>query len=84
LQLDLRLKIEEVANELQRIAEEQPVDVDLDPYIDRLINTKRRVVLVSNIVQNIQDRLDRLHRNVAREAAKKQSTLQRTGLVMND
>lgn len=67
------MTIDAVSNELQRISEEQPLDVDLEPYIRRLINTKRRVVLVSNIVQNVQDRLNKLQRNVTHEALRKQA-----------
>nr|CAB3266427.1 SNARE-associated protein Snapin-like [Phallusia mammillata] len=72
-QLELRNTIDAVSNELQRISEEQALDVDLEPYIRRLINTKRRVVLVSNIVQNVQDRLNKLQRSTAQETIRKQA-----------
>lgn len=61
-QFELRKQIEAVTDELQKIGEEHHVDINLEPYIQRLINTKRRVVLVSNIVQNIQERLAKLHK----------------------
>lgn len=62
MQSDLRKQIDAVANELHRIGEEQPVDLDLEPYVQRLVNTKRRVVLVSNIIQNVQERLLKLYK----------------------
>ena len=40
--------------ELCRINEDQKVALDLDPYVKKLLNTRRRVVLVNNILQNAQ------------------------------
>ncbi|XP_039264437.2 SNARE-associated protein Snapin-like [Styela clava] len=66
-QLELRQQIEAVTNELQKISEEHQVNIDLEPYVQRLISTKRRVVLISNIVQNVQERLIKLHKNAEKE-----------------
>lgn len=40
--------------ELCRINEDQKVALDLDPYVKKLLNARRRVVLVNNILQNAQ------------------------------
>lgn len=40
--------------ELCRINEHQKVVLDLDPYVKKLLNARRRVVLVNNILQNAQ------------------------------
>lgn len=40
--------------ELCRINEHQKVTLDLDPYVKKLLNARRRVVLVNNILQNAQ------------------------------
>lgn len=45
--------------ELCRINEDQKVALDLDPYVKKLLNARRRVVLVNNILQNAQVRGDR-------------------------
>ena len=42
--------------ELCRINEDQKVALDLDPYVKKLLNARRRVVLVNNILQNAQVR----------------------------
>uniref|UniRef100_A0A8C5RF50 Biogenesis of lysosome-related organelles complex 1 subunit 7 n=1 Tax=Laticauda laticaudata TaxID=8630 RepID=A0A8C5RF50_LATLA len=39
---------------LCRINEDQKVALDLDPYVKKLLNARRRVVLVNNILQNAQ------------------------------
>lgn len=41
-------------SELCRINEDQKVALDLDPYVKKLLNARRRVVLVNNILQNAQ------------------------------
>uniref|UniRef100_A0A8C4QUP5 Biogenesis of lysosome-related organelles complex 1 subunit 7 n=1 Tax=Eptatretus burgeri TaxID=7764 RepID=A0A8C4QUP5_EPTBU len=61
--------------ELQRIGEEQHAVLDLDPYVKKLMNARRRVVLVNNILQNAQERLGRLNHHVAREAARLRAML---------
>lgn len=43
-----------VPAELCRINEDQKVALDLDPYVKKLLNARRRVVLVNNILQNAQ------------------------------
>lgn len=43
--------------ELCRINEDQKVALDLDPYVKKLLNARRRVVLVNNILQNAQVRV---------------------------
>ena len=44
--------------ELGRINEHQKVALDLDPYVKKLLNARRRVVLVNNILQNAQVRVN--------------------------
>lgn len=41
-------------SELCKINEHQKVALDLDPYVKKLLNARRRVVLVNNILQNAQ------------------------------
>ena len=40
--------------DLKRIAEQQVVPVDLEPYVKKLNSSRRRVMLVNNILQNVQ------------------------------
>nr|XP_002124048.1 SNARE-associated protein Snapin-like [Ciona intestinalis] len=82
-QLELRVKIEEVSSDLQRISEEQPVNVNFDPYIRRLINSKRRVTLINNIIQNVHDRLERLQRNAEQETNRVKTIVQAESALIN-
>ncbi|XP_077111104.1 SNARE-associated protein Snapin [Ranitomeya variabilis] len=74
-QVDLREHIDSLASELCRINEDQKVALDLDPYVKKLLNARRRVVLVNNILQNAQERLRRLNHSVAKETARRRAML---------
>ncbi|XP_069851650.1 SNARE-associated protein Snapin isoform X1 [Dipodomys merriami] len=74
-QVELREQIDNLATELCRINEDQKVALDLDPYVKKLLNARRRVVLVNNILQNAQERLRRLNHNVAKETARRRAML---------
>ncbi|XP_041035736.1 SNARE-associated protein Snapin [Carcharodon carcharias] len=80
-QLDLREQIDNLAAELCRINEDQKMSLDLDPYVKKLLNARRRVVLVNNILQNAQERLRRLNHNVAKETARRKALLE-SGILL--
>ena len=40
--------------DLRRLSELQELPVDLEPYVKKLMNSRRRVMLVNNILQNAQ------------------------------
>uniref|UniRef100_A0A0B8RTM1 SNARE-associated protein Snapin n=1 Tax=Philothamnus irregularis TaxID=1899461 RepID=A0A0B8RTM1_9SAUR len=74
-QVELREHIDSLAAELCRINEDQKVALDLDPYVKKLLNARRRVVLVNNILQNAQERLRRLNHSVGKETARRKAFL---------
>ncbi|XP_077012332.1 SNARE-associated protein Snapin [Tamandua tetradactyla] len=74
-QVELREQIDNLAVELCRINEDQKVALDLDPYVKKLLNARRRVVLVNNILQNAQERLRRLNHSVVKETARRRAML---------
>ncbi|MED6246748.1 hypothetical protein ATANTOWER_022863 [Ataeniobius toweri] len=79
-QVELREHIDNLATELFKINEHQKVALDLDPYVKKLLNSRRRVVLVNNILQNAQERLRRLNHNVAKETARRKTMLEASGV----
>ncbi|XP_071435511.1 SNARE-associated protein Snapin [Pithys albifrons albifrons] len=78
-QVELREHIDSLAQELCRINEDQKVGLDLDPYVKKLLNARRRVVLVNNILQNAQERLRRLNHSVAKETVRRRALLESGG-----
>lgn len=74
-QIELRQQIDLLAEDLKKIAELQGIPIDLEPYVKKLNNSRRRVMLVNNILQNAQDRLNKLHTNISKETAKQKTAL---------
>ncbi|ESN92442.1 hypothetical protein HELRODRAFT_146610, partial [Helobdella robusta] len=74
-QMELRHSIETLADDLKKIAELQNSKMELEPYLKKLTNARRRVMLANNILQNAQDRLNRLQTHVNKELAKKKALL---------
>ncbi|XP_054919718.1 SNARE-associated protein Snapin isoform X2 [Dermacentor andersoni] len=54
-QLELRQHIDALAEDLRALSENQQIPYDLDSYVKKLVNAKRRVVLVNSILQNTQE-----------------------------
>ncbi|CAH1786255.1 unnamed protein product [Owenia fusiformis] len=75
-QIELRQQIDALAEDLKRISQNQSIPVELDSYVKKLNNARRRVMLVNNILQNAQERLGKLHHNVSKETAKRKALLE--------
>lgn len=60
-----------MSEELKKVQETQQTTVDLDVYVKKLINAKQRVTVIANILQNAQERLNRVHMSVDKEILKK-------------
>ncbi|XP_046366919.1 SNARE-associated protein Snapin-like [Haliotis rufescens] len=74
-QVELRQQIDCLAEELRKITECEQNPVDLEPYVKKLNTSRRRVTLVNNILQNVQERLNKLHNSVSKETARRKSML---------
>lgn len=77
-QLELKQCIESLSEELKKVAESQQTSVDLDAYVKKLVNAKHRVTVLSNILQNAQDRLNKIHQSIERETVKRKALLEST------
>jgi SNARE-associated protein Snapin len=56
-QVELRQQIDGLADEIKKISDEQQCPLDLESYVKKLLNAKRRVTVVSNILQVAQVKL---------------------------
>jgi len=74
-QMELKQNIDILAEDLRRIHEQQQAPTDLEPHLKKLSNARRRIMLVSNILQNLQERMNRLHFNVSKETARRKALL---------
>lgn len=75
-QLELKQRIESLAEELKKISEAQQVTVDLDAYVKKLINAKHRVTVLTNVLQSAQERLNKIHQSIERETVKRKVLLE--------
>lgn len=75
-QSELKCQIEELSVELKKIADQQSSPIDLESYITKLNLSKKRVVVVQNILASAQDRLNRVHQNCLRETARRRTLLE--------
>uniref|UniRef100_A0A0R3S0H7 Biogenesis of lysosome-related organelles complex 1 subunit 7 n=1 Tax=Elaeophora elaphi TaxID=1147741 RepID=A0A0R3S0H7_9BILA len=66
-QYTLNMHIRELAQYLKEISDEQQAPYDLDLYVRKLDDSKKRVTAVGTVLQNVHDRLSRLQRNIARQ-----------------
>lgn len=53
-QVELRNQIEILSAELQSISQNQQCPVDLDVYVKKLLEARRRITIVNSILQNAQ------------------------------
>ena len=79
-QAELRGNIELLAQDLEAIrAAQNPEDSplpDLEAAIEKLNNSKKRVVVVANLLKGAQDRLNKVHKECVRETAKRRTLLE--------
>ncbi|XP_037559756.1 SNARE-associated protein Snapin-like isoform X2 [Dermacentor silvarum] len=75
-QLELRQHIDTLAEDLRALSENQQIPYDLDSYVKKLVNAKRRVVLVNSILQNTQERLNRINQSITRENERRTALLE--------
>lgn len=61
--------------ELKTVAEDQALPYDLDAYVQKIDESRKRVSNLSNRLHNIHDRMTALQRNIARETFKQKQDL---------
>ena len=81
-QAELRDNIELLTQDLEaiRAAQEDPSleNLDLETAINKLNESKKRVVVVANLLRGAQDRLNKVHQNCLKETAKRRTLLEPT------
>lgn len=73
--MELKQCIESLSEELKKVQESQQITIDLDVYVKKLINSKQRVIVIANILQNVQERLNKVHMSIDKETVKRKVIL---------
>ena len=76
LQSELKDQIVRLQTNLKTLQQQQSCPVDLDSYVVKLGNTKKRVTVVANILAAAQDRLNKVHQNCLKETARRRALLE--------
>uniref|UniRef100_A0A0M3I240 Biogenesis of lysosome-related organelles complex 1 subunit 7 n=2 Tax=Ascaris TaxID=6251 RepID=A0A0M3I240_ASCLU len=74
-QYALNAQIQALAQYLKEITNEQATPYDLDLYVRKLDDSRKRVNAVASVLQNVHDRMSRLQRNIARETYRQKQNL---------
>lgn len=64
-----------MSEELKKVQDSQQTTIDLDVYVKKLINAKQRVIVIANILQNAQERLNKVHMSIDKETLKRKIIL---------
>ena len=70
-QFILRENIDKLSEKLLKLSAVQKPPIDLDPYVRKLVNCRRKVTLVNSVLQNTHERLTKLQTNINKEINKK-------------
>lgn len=61
--------LESIVEDFSRLAAVSPAPVDIEQHVKRLHSVKRRVAVTNNTLQTVQERLNRIRSQVARQRA---------------
>lgn len=75
-QSELKEQISSLQSSLRVLTTQQACPLDLDSYIVKLNNSKKRVTVVANILSAAQDRLNKVHQNCLKETARRRALLE--------
>jgi len=75
-QLQLRDQLVQLETQLTDINSELEDVVVLDPYVMKLLESKKKVIVINSMLQDAQDRLNRVHQNCLQETVKRRTLLE--------
>lgn len=75
-QLQLKDQLGQLESQLQAINSELDKSADLEPYVIKLAESKKKIIVVNSMLQEAQDRLNRVHQNCLKETAKRRTLLE--------
>lgn len=79
-QIVLRQQIDGLIEELLKINEALQYPIELDGYVTKLGNAKRKIVVIGNILQKTQESLIEIHQTVEKETNKKKALWDRSAM----
>ena len=75
-QLELKSQLDQLESQLKIINEELEKSADLEPYVLKLVESKKKVIVINSMLQEAQDRLNRVHQNCLKETSNRRTLLE--------
>ena len=75
-QIELKEQLTQLETQLAVINQELDKSADLEPYVIKLLESKKKIIVVNSMLQDAQDRLNRVHQNCLQEPSKRRTLLE--------
>lgn len=75
-QFELKGQLDQLETQLKSIDEALDKSADLEPYVVKLVETKKKVIVINSMLQEAQDRLNRVHQNCLKETSNRRTLLE--------
>ena len=75
-QIELKEQLSQLETQLAVINQELDKSADLEPYVIKLLESKKKIIVVNSMLQDAQDRLNRVHQNCLQETSKRRTLLE--------
>jgi len=75
-QVELKEQLSQLETQLTTINQELDKSADLEPYVIKLLESKKKIIVINSMLQDAQDRLNRVHQNCLQETTKRRTLLE--------
>ena len=75
-QVELKEQLTQLETQLTTINQELDKSADLEPYVIKLLESKKKIIVINSMLQDAQDRLNRVHQNCLQETTKRRTLLE--------
>ena len=75
-QIELKEQLAVLETQLTSINQELDKSADLEPYVIKLLESKKKIVVINSMLQDAQNRLNRVHQNCLQETSKRRTLLE--------
>ena len=75
-QIELKEQLSQLESQLTSINQKLDKSGDLEPYVIKLLESKKKIVVINSMLQDAQNRLNRVHQNCLQETSKRRTLLE--------
>ena len=75
-QFELKSQLDQLETQLKSIDSALEKSADLEPYVVKLVETRKKVIVINSMLQDAQDRLNRVHQSCLKETSNRRTLLE--------